>query len=67
MTADEMLKECGFRCAGKRDCIELWIGGIDDQIMFDGITQTYHGTTRFFSKKLHLAIHEKLKELGWIK
>lgn len=62
--ADKMFKEIGYKQQGTKD-FENWENSYFDYIIF-GDDQVDLGETVPYTKEVHLAIHEKMKELGMI-
>ena len=62
-TADDMFKELGFEKSPNSN--ELYIV-VMDYVEFDLETKTYLTSIENITPQLHLAIHQKLIELGWI-
>lgn len=70
--ADKMFKELGY-VTPKKDCINsiIYKYRMDGhEIVFDKLNKEYHAQYHnivvTITAEEHLAIHEKLKELGWI-
>ena len=68
--ADKMFEELGLK-RSEEECFEDWITYdskakvLGRRVLFD-TTYGYAETNGTITIKLHLAIHEKMKELGWI-
>lgn len=67
-TADDMFKELGFEKTSGGEKSTVYSHGIhalifDDKFHFEKRGYIYHGSV---TPQLHLAIHQKMIELGWI-
>ena len=62
-TADDMFEELGFDKSLNSD--ELYIV-VMDYVEFDLETETYLTSIENITPQLHLAIHQKFIELGWV-
>ena len=66
-TADKLLFELGYNLVNEEFMIyEKIIEGISIVLAFNKTSKTYGKYYSEITKEEHIAIHEKMKELGWL-